>query len=99
MHTINISANCTPDGPSTVSNAAAAAETGLAVIAMCEAVTLMLIARSGLILFLIATSAMMGIIEYEMCAVPANKTKAYVISGPRNVICFGLLRRIFPATV
>jgi hypothetical protein len=54
--------------------AAAAAETGLAVIAICAAVTLMLMARSGLIRFLIATSAMMGMMEYEIWAVPANKT-------------------------
>ena len=45
------------------SKAAEAADTGLAVIPICAAVTLMLSARSGRILFLIATSAMIGNIE------------------------------------
>ena len=66
MATNKMSASLVPVGPNTLSIAAAAAETGLAVIAMCDAVTLMLIARSGLILFFIATSAMMGMMEYEM---------------------------------
>ena len=52
-----------PSGASTVNNAAVAADTGLAVMAMCAAVTLILKALSGRILFLMATSAIIGIIE------------------------------------
>src|SRR5688572_16205410 len=75
IHIIKMSASFIPSGARTVSNAAVAAETGLAVIAMCAAVTLILKARSGRILFLMATSAIIGMMEYEMWAVPANKVK------------------------
>jgi hypothetical protein len=60
MHTIRMSESFTPLAERTVNSAAEAAETGLAVMPMCAAVTLMLRARSGLILALIATSAMIG---------------------------------------
>ncbi len=63
MQTFKISPSFIPLADTTVSNAAVAAETGLAVIPMWEAITLILIARSGRILFLMAISAMMGIIE------------------------------------
>ena len=75
MQTISISPSLIPLADKTVSNAAVAAETGLAVIPMCAAVTLILSARSGRILFLMATSAMIGMMEYEICAVPANNVK------------------------
>ena len=58
-----MSASLIPAGARTVNKAADAAETGLAVMPMCAAVTLMLNALSGRILFLMATSAIIGSIE------------------------------------
>ncbi len=61
-----ISESPTPEAANTVSNAADAAETGLAVIPMCAAVTLMLSALSGRIFALVDTSAIIGKIEYDI---------------------------------
>ncbi|MNY25100.1 hypothetical protein D3C86_1588580 [compost metagenome] len=60
MATIRISVNSKPFGAIKAVNATVAAEIGLAVMAMWAAITEMLSGRSGLTLFLVATSAIMG---------------------------------------
>ena len=59
----NVANLAVPAGAKTVNKAADAADTGLAVMPICAAVTLILKALSGRILFFIATSAMIGRME------------------------------------
>ena len=74
-----------------------AAETGLAVIAICEATTAIERGTEGLILRDFATSAITGIIEKAVCPVPAKIVSKYVTVGARKLIYFGFLRKILDA--
>ena len=77
IQTISILPKVIPLSPksSAESNAAVAADMGLAVMACCEAITEIDSGRSGRTLLSVAISDIIGNSEYAICPVPENRVK------------------------
>src|SRR4051794_24085080 len=90
---------CESFADSSASRAAVAAANGLAVIACCEAITLIDIGRSGRIPALRETSAITGRTAYATCPVPEQNVNRYATAGAMNVMYFGLARSAFSAII